>query len=110
VPKSRATGSCYFLKKDFFMPTYDKLTIYFQFLSFLFFLTKKSRKKECSAFFPGQRTRITKDRNIFIGLDEVVADSAACYQATQEALLFRMHFLQKKVFYIRRKRGAGNIF
>jgi hypothetical protein len=58
--------------------------------------TKKSRKNECSAIFPGQRTRILTACNIFNGFEAVIPDSAAYYQATREALLFRLPFDKKK--------------
>ncbi|HKO82881.1 MAG TPA: hypothetical protein VJU78_20885 [Chitinophagaceae bacterium] len=41
---------------------------------------------------------------MFIGIEEVVADSASCYQGTPEALLFRLHLLKKKVFYEKAKK------
>jgi hypothetical protein len=38
----------------------------------------------------------------------IVVDSAAYYTTLLEALLFRLPFLNQKLVYKRRKRGAGN--
>lgn len=62
-----------------------------------------------AAIFPGQRTRTPTDCNMFRGNEAIGADSAACYPATREALLFRLSYLYKKKFYKRRKRGAQDI-
>ncbi len=40
--------------------------------------------------FSGQRTETPKGWIVFIGIVVVVPDSAACYAATIEALLFRL--------------------
>ena len=54
--------------------------------------------------FSGQRTKTLTICRMFIGIEEVVADSASCYQGTPEALLFRLHLLKKKVFYEKAKK------
>jgi hypothetical protein len=59
-----------------------------------------------AAIFPGQRTKTPTNCNYITGLALIMPDSASCYTKTQEALLFRLHFLKKKAFLKRRKRGA----
>jgi hypothetical protein len=49
-------------------------------------------KNECSAIFPGQRTRIPINCDMLTGIDVVMPDSAACYKGTREALLFRLPY------------------
>jgi hypothetical protein len=72
--------------------------------------TKKPRKKECSAFFPGQRTKILAVWTMSTGIDVIIQDPAAYFQTTQKALLFRLVYYKVKRFIEREKEVPETFF